>query len=82
MKKVNIGLVVRAYDEIGNFKETRCENLPDIPNDGIMKDIIAGEVVCVQLTPYVEAFYFIVPEDWPKNWTELGPNTENNNNKN
>ena len=84
MKEVNIGLVVRTYDDTGDYKEMRSENLPIIRDCSIMKDIVAGEVVCVQLSPNVKAFYFKVPEDWPENWTELGSNTvnKNSNNKN
>ena len=41
MKKINIGLVVRTYDESGNCKERRYDNVSckGAPDD-IMKDII------------------------------------------
>ena len=76
MKKINIGVVVRIHDEAGNFEEVRydhvsCENIPS----DIMDDLMAGEVISVQLMPNAEAFYFKVPLDWPENWTELGTHT-------
>ena len=77
MRKVNIGLVVRTYDETGCFYETRedkisCKSIPD----DVMKDLMSGEVIRVQLMPNVEAFYFEVPKDWPKNWTTLKDSSE------
>jgi hypothetical protein len=65
-------LVVRTYDETGCFYETREDNVSckSIPDD-VMKALVAGEVIRVQLMPNVEAFYFEVPKDWPKNWTTL-----------
>ena len=79
MKKVNIGLVVRTYDEVGNFTEIRrdhvsCDNIPD----EMKKELMAGEVVSVKLMSNVEALYFKVPKDWPCNWTELGGNKDEN----
>ena len=73
MKKINIGLVVRIYNENGNYQEKRYDNVSceDVPDD-IMKDIIKGEVIQVQLMPNVDAFCFRVPNDWPDNWTQLG----------
>ena len=73
MKKINIGVVVRIHNEAGDFEEVRydpvlCENIPS----DIFDDLMAGEVIRLQLTPNVEAFYFKVPADWPGNWTELG----------
>ena len=58
MKKVNIGLVVRTYDEVGNFTEIRrdhvsCDNIPD----EMKKALMAGEVVSVNLMSNVEALY-------------------------
>lgn len=77
MKKINIGLIVRTYEEDGGFYETRKSHMPckGMPKN-IMKDLIAGEVVCVQVTPNVEAFYFEVPKDWPENWTTLKDSNE------
>lgn len=77
MKKINIGLVVRTYDETGCFYETRKDKVSykSIPDD-IMKELIAGELVCVQLMPNVEVFYFEVPKDWPQNWTMLKDSSE------
>ena len=77
MRTVNIGLVVRTYDETGCFIETRkdkvsCKSIPD----DVMKDLMAGEVIRVQLMPNVEAFCFEVPKDWPKNWTKLKDSSE------
>jgi hypothetical protein len=72
MRKVNIGMVVRTYDETGCYFETRDDKISckSIPED-VMKELMCGEVICVQLAPNVEAFYFEVPKDWPKNWTTL-----------
>lgn len=79
MKKINIGLVVRTYDESGNCKEGRYDNVSckGAPDD-IMKDIINGEAIQVRLMPNVDAFYFRVPNDWPENWTQLGEQNETN----
>jgi hypothetical protein len=73
MKNVRICSVVRFYDELGDYREKRYDNIScgDVPKD-IMRDLVSGEVVCVKIAPNVEAFYFKKPEDWPENWTELG----------
>lgn len=78
MKTTQICVVVRNYDKNGDYCETRydkvsCENLPM----DIMNDLLAGEVVCVKVTPNVEAFYFVKPHDWPDNWAELGSKNKN-----
>ena len=79
MKKINVGLLVRTYDENGDYSERRCDNISceGIPDD-IMKDIINGELIQVHLMPNVEAFYFRVPNDWPEKWTKLGEHNETN----
>ena len=70
MRKGNIGLVVRIYDETGGFYEIREDNLPhEIIPDEMMKCLMARELCTIQLSPNVKAFYFAVPSDWPKNWT-------------
>ena len=73
MKNIRICSVVRFYDEEGNYSEQRYDNVSyeDFPKD-TLKDIISGEVICVQITPNVEAYYFEKPKDWPENWTQLG----------
>lgn len=73
MKKINIGVVVRIHNKASDFEEVRydhvlCENIPS----DIMENLMAGEVISVQLMPNAEVFYFKVPSDWPVNWTELG----------
>ena len=70
MKKINIGLVLRIYEEGREVYETRKDHISSecMPED-IMKDLIAGEVICVQVTPNSEALYFKVPDDWPADWT-------------
>ncbi len=73
MKNVQICNVVRVYDETGNYSEVRYDNIScrDFPKD-MLEDIISGEVICVKITPNVEAYYFEKPEDWPENWARLG----------
>lgn len=77
MKDVRICMILRVYDETGNGSEKRYDNMPcdNMPED-IMDDLIAGEVICIKLTPNVEAFYFKRPEDFPEDWTELGDSKE------
>ena len=73
MKDVQICVVARIYNEDGSYSETRYDNVSceTMPED-ILEDLVSGEVVCVDLMPHAEAFYFKKPEDWPENWTELG----------
>ena len=73
MEEMNIGVVVRTYSQNGNFKETHYNNVSyrNMRAD-IIPDLIAGEIVCVKLTPNIAAFYFKVPVDWPENWTKMG----------
>lgn len=73
MKEINIGLVVRTYNKAGDFEEERYDHVSykNMPAN-ILDDLIVGELICVELLPDVEAFYFKVPADWPENWTELG----------
>ena len=72
MKEINIGVVVRTHNKTGGFEETRYNHISckNIPSD-IIDNLIAGELVCVQLMPDVEAFYFKVPVDWPENWADM-----------
>ena len=73
MKNAHICTVVRFYDEKGDYREKRYDNVysKNIPNE-IMKDLLAGEVICHNIAPNVEAFCFNKPMDWPENWAELG----------
>ena len=75
MEKVNVGLIVRTYEEDGGFYETRRDHIScTYMSQDMMKDLISGEVIGVQITTDAEAFYFKVPDDWPENWTKLGSN--------
>lgn len=73
MNNVQICTVVRSYDETGNYSEQRYDNVSceNMPKD-IVADLVAGEVVCVKITPNVEVFYFRQPDNWPANWAQLG----------
>ena len=72
MEKVNVGLIVRTYEEDGGFYETRRDHIScTYMSQDMMKDLISGEVIGVQITTDAEAFYFKVPDDWPENWTTL-----------
>ena len=65
--------VVRIYDEMGDYDEQRYDNIScEFMPEDVVADLISGEVICVELTPNAEVFYFVKPEDWPDNWTELG----------
>ena len=74
----NICIVVRVYDEMGTYSETRYDNVKsdNIPMD-IMEKLVLGELICVKVTPNVDAFYFEKPKDWPDNWTVLGSKNKN-----
>lgn len=77
MNTAKICTVVRVYDEKGTYSETRYDNVSceNIPRD-IMKELLDGEVICVDVDPNVKAFYFAKPKDWPENWAELGGHNE------
>lgn len=81
MKSVKICVVVRSYDETGDYIETRSENVSceNLPSD-IMNDLLKGKVICVKVAPHVEAFYFVKPKDWTDNWTEIGGHNFNGKN--
>lgn len=73
MNSIQLCTVVRTYNEEGSYSETRYESImrENMPAS-IMRDLLSGEVLCVDLMPNVEVFYFVKPKDWPQNWTELG----------
>jgi hypothetical protein len=78
MKTVKICTVVRVYDEKGTYSETRYDNVSceNIPRD-IMKELLDGEVICVNVTPNVKAFYF----DKTRETETLNNRKENKNNE-
>jgi hypothetical protein len=76
-KNTQICTVVRIYNEEGSYSETRYESIlsENMPG-GIVDALVSGEVLCVNLMPNVEAYYFEKPKDWPENWTEIGTHIE------
>ena len=63
---------------MGTYSETRDDHVKsdNIPV-AIMEKLVSGELICVKVTPNVEAFYFVKPHDWPDNWAELGSKNKN-----
>ena len=73
MNDARICTVVRIYDESGDYKELRYDNVSCecLPAD-VLESLLSGEVICFKIMPNVELFSFKRPDDWPENWTKLG----------
>ena len=76
MKDIQICAVVRIYKENGDYSELRYDNVSwEYMPEEDREYVASGEVLCVDLMPKVEVFYFAKPKDWSENWTELGTHT-------
>ena len=73
IRDIQICTVVRIYNEEGTYHECRYDGVShkNLPKD-ILEDLASSEVVCVDLMPNAEIFYFMKPKDWPENWTAIG----------
>ena len=80
VENINICMVIRTYDDMGDFEETRKDNIAteNIPPD-IMKVLISGELIRLKLMPNVGVFYFEKPKSWPDNWSKLGSHNTSSN---
>ena len=73
MKDIRICAVVRIYKENGDYSEFRYDNVSwECMPEEDREYIASGEVLCVDLMPNAEIFYFMKPKDWPENWTVIG----------
>lgn len=77
MENIQICAVVRIYDEAGDYSEMCYDNVCcELMPEEDLKVLASGEVICVEIAPNAEAFYFMHPEDWPNNWSEKGACTK------